>query len=174
MFFQTVFFAGIFTCYPAVPVEPWPCQILSSSTLVKGICLFWSENKTLDLSFWHLNFCFLLFLKPNPLSALVPAPKWFHNERDSFVIKRVWQIQCATGRRNKARLRWDKKWGMTDSRRKSYENGPRWFCFLRVVYLSNHLQGEFIWRFSPSLLRIQFKFKVFLLPGTIKHKHWLL
>lgn len=83
-------------------------------------------------------------------NTAVPFPKWSHSGRDSFMIKRVWQLHCATGRRNRARCSEMRQemmddWWQTDQRRKSFENCLLVNCRLVLLPL-----GEFIWHFSSS------------------------
>lgn len=76
-----------------------------------------------------------------------PFSQWFHSGRDSFMIKRVWQLHCATGR-SKTEMR-DDWWQNIDERAMNKSLGD--FVYLLVVYLSYCLRGEFIWHFLSSL-----------------------
>lgn len=92
-------------------------------------------------------------------NSTVPFPKWSHSGRDSFMIKRVWQLQCATGRRNRARrseMRQEMRddwWQIRNER--AFEYIPSWLCLFVSCWLVFLPLGRFYLTFFIfSLLRI--------------------
>lgn len=110
--------------------------------------LRWNSNLVSDdlLIVWG-SYCLQKWNFFTSFNSAVPFPQWAHSGRDSFMIKTVWQLDWDEAR--------NERWLMTEHRRKSYENIPRWLCLLVSCLLVLLPPGRiYLTFFIFSLLRM--------------------